>query len=70
MAESLEAAPTGEQLLAAPDVARKFKVHPKTIFAWAASGRLPSVRLGRRCVRFRLEDVERLIRDNLSGATP
>ena len=56
------------QLLTATDVGRILQVHPKTIFLWASQGTLPAVRLGRRAVRFRREDVERLVADRLVPA--
>lgn len=57
-------------LLTAPDVASILRVDPKTIYLWASEDppRLPAVRFGPRCVRFRPEDVERLIADRLAKA--
>jgi excisionase family DNA binding protein len=52
----------------ASELADLFKVHEKTIYAWAARGELPSVRFGKRAIRFRREDVERLITDRLVPA--
>jgi len=45
-----------EPLLRPPEVARLLACSTKTVYAWAASGLLPSVRLGR-LVRFRAGDV-------------
>lgn len=59
-----------ESLLTAADVAAWIQVHEKTVYLMASDGRLPACRLGRRCIRFRREDVERLIADRLSGAMP
>lgn len=50
----------GEPLLKPEAVARLLACSPKTVYAWAASGLLPSVRLGR-LVRFRPADVRRFI---------
>jgi excisionase family DNA binding protein len=50
----------GEPLLRPEAVARLLACSPKTVYAWAASGVIPSVRLGR-LVRFRSVDVWRFI---------
>ena len=54
-------------LLTAEDVARLLRLKPATVYEAAASGRIPCVKLwkGRRkaLIRFRSEDIERLIRD-------
>ena len=58
-----------DRLLKATDVADILKVHPKTIYAWADRGEIPVVRLGRgRTVRFRREDVDKLVADRLVPA--
>jgi excisionase family DNA binding protein len=49
-----------EPLLRPEAVARLLACSPKTVYAWAASGLIPSVRLGR-LVRFRPGDVWRFI---------
>jgi excisionase family DNA binding protein len=49
-----------EPLLRPDAVARLLACSPKTVYAWAASGLLPSVRLGR-LVRFRPAEVWRFI---------
>jgi excisionase family DNA binding protein len=58
----------GRQLLTAIDVASILQVHPKTIYLWASQGVLPAVRLGDRAVRFRREDVDKLVADRLVPA--
>jgi excisionase family DNA binding protein len=61
-----------EILLTAADVARILKVKTVTVHAAAADGRLPCVRVwqGKRrsLVRFRAEDIERLIRKEAGSA--
>jgi excisionase family DNA binding protein len=52
-----------EGLLAPQAVARLLACSPKSVYAWAARGMLPSVRLGR-LVRFRPSDVRRFIEAN------
>ncbi len=49
-----------EPLLRPEAVAQLLACSPKTVYGWAASGRLPSVRLGR-LVRFRARDIRRFI---------
>jgi excisionase family DNA binding protein len=49
-----------EPLLRPEDVADLLACSPKTVYAWATRGVLPSVRLGR-MVRFRAQDVRRFI---------
>ena len=60
-----------EPLLTAHQVARILNVKVVTVYAAAAEGRLPSVRPweGRRraLVRFRREDIEKLLRDRTVG---
>lgn len=51
---------SAEPLIRPEAVARLLACSPKTVYAWAASGLLPSVRLGR-LVRFRPRDVQRFI---------
>lgn len=46
------------QLLTAGEVAEWLSVHRHRVYALARSGRLPSVRLGQRTIRFRRCDVE------------
>jgi excisionase family DNA binding protein len=54
-----------ERLLTASEAAARLGVAPKTIYAWASrpvgQRPLPSVRLGERLVRFRVEDLEAFI---------
>lgn len=57
-----------EQLLKATDVGRILQVHPKTVYLWVDRGELPVVRLGRRAVRFRRQDIDKLVKDGLIPA--
>jgi excisionase family DNA binding protein len=50
----------GEPLLRPEAVARLLACSPKTVYAWAARGSIPCVRLGR-LVRFRPGDVRRFV---------
>ena len=54
------------QLLTAEEVGHILRIHPKTVYAWARSGILPAARLGPATVRFRPEDVDRLVADRLT----
>lgn len=48
-------------LLTKAQVAERVGVCPKQVERLVSAGRLPAVRLGRRCVRYRAADVEALI---------
>jgi excisionase family DNA binding protein len=58
--ETRSAASRSEPLLRPPDVARLLACSTKTVYAWAASGFLPSVRFGR-LVRFRAGEVRQFV---------
>lgn len=67
---AIAAAP--ERLLTAEQVSDRLGVTEQTLAHWRSSGRvtLPFVSVSRRCVRYRLEDVERFISDRLVDHTP
>lgn len=46
-----------QPLLTVEDVARTYQVHQATVRRYAASGRLPVIRLGDRIIRFRASDL-------------
>jgi excisionase family DNA binding protein len=56
-------------LLRAPEVAAILGLNPRAPYELAKDGRLPVVRLSRRAVRFRPEDVDRFIRDRLVASS-
>lgn len=49
-------------LLSVKEVSRRLAIAERTVRAWIATGRLPVVRLARRCVRVPAEAVERIAR--------
>lgn len=50
-------------LLTAEEVARQLAVAPRTVYDWAAEGRLPSIKLGRgKALRFRQTAVDDFVR--------
>jgi excisionase family DNA binding protein len=54
----------GEQktrLLTAEDIALMLKVKVQTVYTIARRGELEKVRLSRKCLRFKADDVERFI---------
>jgi excisionase family DNA binding protein len=54
----------GEKLLTVDELAEALKLKPATLRRWSYERRIPLVRVGRRAVRYRLTDVERiLVRD-------
>ena len=61
-----------ELLLTAQQVSRRLNIRVATVYAAAEDGRLPCVRLweGRRraLIRFRAEEIERLIQERSSAA--
>jgi excisionase family DNA binding protein len=46
-------------LLTAAELAAEIKVGRRTIGAWTKSRRISAIKLGRRCVRYSLEQVRR-----------
>ena len=53
----------GETLAAPAEVMRRLRVSRRTLRRWTLDGKLPEVRLGSRCVRYRRSDIERLLQD-------
>ena len=56
------------EMLLAAEVAQWLRVRPNTIYAWAATGHIPSVRLNG-TVRFIRTDIQRWIDDCSKGRT-
>jgi excisionase family DNA binding protein len=54
------------RLLTALQLADKFAVDIRTVRRWCAAGKLRPIKLGRRLVRFRPEEVERFERKGWS----
>ncbi len=44
-------------LLTRKQVAEMLSVHVRTVDGWIASGRLPSKKISRKCIRFRASDI-------------
>jgi excisionase family DNA binding protein len=51
-----------EKLLTVPEAAERLRLQPSTIRKWIFERRLAYVRVGRRAVRIREADIEKLIR--------
>jgi excisionase family DNA binding protein len=49
------------QLLKAEDIADMLRLKVQTIYSMARRGELEKIKLSRRCVRFRADDVQRFI---------
>ena len=47
--------------LTAEEVAETLRVHPNTVRKWASDGRLKSVDMPGRALRFRRDEIERLM---------
>lgn len=56
----------GDRLLTPGEVARLFRVDPKTVTRWGAAGRLPSVRTPGGHRRFRESEVRLLLESDES----
>ena len=50
-----------DKLLNVQELADLLGVVPRSIYGWATTGRLPAIRFGKRCIRFRQSDIERLL---------
>jgi excisionase family DNA binding protein len=59
---------TSERLLTPGEVATLFRVDPKTVTRWAASGRISSIRTPGGHRRFREAEVRELLEGNETGA--
>jgi excisionase family DNA binding protein len=58
-----------DRLLTCDELAETVGLRPATIRRWTYERRIPCVRIGRRAVRYRLRDVERvLVRDEPARA--
>ncbi len=62
-------ADTDDRLLDKNGAAAFLGVAPRTLYKWAAQGRLPVVRLGRRAVRFRVGALRALVATHEEPAT-
>jgi len=58
-----------DQLITAYQVAALINISPKSIYRWAAEGRLPAFREGR-VIRFLASDVETFIKSRIGAAPP
>lgn len=61
---------TSERLLTPGEVATLFRVDPKTVTRWAASGRISSIRTPGGHRRFREAEVRELLEGNDGAAEP
>jgi excisionase family DNA binding protein len=60
--EDLESPESPERLLITEEVADLFRVSESTVRSWVRSGKVPAVRLSDRWMRFRLEDVQDILK--------
>lgn len=58
----------GDRLLTAAEVADHLGVQVSTIYKWSYERRIPSVKLRGRSLRFRLSDIEKIIRQDTRPA--
>ncbi len=59
----------GDRLLKPGEVARMFRVDPKTVTRWAAAGKLASIKTPGGHLRLRREDVLKLLQEAIDGDT-
>jgi len=52
-------------LLTVREVADMLKIQESTVYAWASQGKIPSVMLSRKALRFREKDLQELIESKL-----
>lgn len=57
-----------EKLLTVPEAADRLRLQPSTVRKWLFERRLAYVRVGRRSVRIREADIEKIIRENYTPA--
>jgi excisionase family DNA binding protein len=62
--------PSGGRLLTPGEVAALFRVDPKTVTRWATAGRIGSIRTPGGHRRFRESEVNALLAELTSEATP
>lgn len=54
-------------LLTRRELAKLCKVSTRTVDNWVAAGKLPLLRIGRRCVRFSLPEVLQVLKGEREG---
>ena len=57
-----------EKLLTVPEAADRLRLQPSTVRKWIFERRLAYVRVGRKAVRIRESDLEKLLRENYTPA--
>lgn len=55
------------ELLTELEALEKLKISRQTIYSWRKQGKLPFVSFGTKAVRYRVSDIEKLIKDHLIG---
>lgn len=60
-----DALPEGERFLTKPEVARLLKVSVRYVSKMMRRGQLPYLKIGKRMVRLRLEDIERRLNETV-----
>lgn len=57
----VELKPREKRLYTANDIAEMFSVARSTVDSWARQGIITKIKIGRKCVRFNVDEVERLL---------
>ncbi|MCE9556754.1 MAG: helix-turn-helix domain-containing protein [Planctomycetes bacterium] len=59
---------SGPDYATAADLAARLGIAPKTVWKLARNGKIPSVRIGRRCIRFDADAVVAVLTQDSCGA--
>jgi excisionase family DNA binding protein len=63
----LETAVSEAELLTVAELAKRLRLRPRTVQSWARAGRIPSVRLTAKVIRFDWGDVLTALRQRTTG---
>ena len=58
-------APKNERLIKTREVSKIWECHPKSVLRYAARGLIDPVRRSKRCLRWKLSDVERIAQEGI-----
>jgi excisionase family DNA binding protein len=57
-----------EPLIGVDEASRLLHISPKAVYQLSQQGRIASVRISRRCVRWRRVDIEAFIKSHIQGS--
>jgi len=59
-----------DELLTGKELAERLRLRPVTIAAWTKAGRIPSVRVGRKVIRYDFMRVREALEAGMTGEKP